>query len=55
MKTTLGCLSIAVLLLCIVPGRGFAAGVSENVQPDSIYEVSQKWMDVETELLCISA
>ncbi|MDR1908842.1 MAG: sensor histidine kinase [Spirochaetaceae bacterium] len=39
-----------VLLLCLLPGKGFAAGTGVEA-PMSAYEVSQKWMNMETELL----
>jgi signal transduction histidine kinase len=44
----------AVLLLCLLPGQGFAAGLARDTgaeAPMSAYEVSQKWLNMETELL----
>jgi signal transduction histidine kinase len=46
MKSLLGYVPVGILLLCFLPGKGLAA--QENM---SVYEVSQKWMHVETELL----
>jgi signal transduction histidine kinase len=46
MKNLFEYVQVGVLLICFLPGKGFAA--QEGM---SVYEVSQKWMNVETELL----
>ncbi|MDR1929870.1 MAG: sensor histidine kinase [Treponema sp.] len=46
MKSLFVRIQLGVLLLCFLPGKGFAAWEEETV-----YGVSQKWMGVETELL----
>ncbi|MDR1949589.1 MAG: sensor histidine kinase [Spirochaetaceae bacterium] len=51
MKSLFEYVQVGVLLLCFLPGKGFAAEEDMPVEDMSVYEVSQKWMHVETELL----